>query len=76
MLTIRCSKCKNKLFKYEKIGKGRLLHLWKKRIKEEYLIVRKNNEIFCECGNLIGVDVGIYIKLKKNSITYSGEITK
>ncbi|MGB9749413.1 MAG: hypothetical protein ACPLWB_00990 [Caldisericia bacterium] len=76
MLTIRCAKCKNKLFKYEKIGKGRLLHLWKKRIKEEYLIVRKNNEIFCECGNLIGVDVGIYIKLKKNSITYSGEITK
>jgi len=76
MLTIRCSKCKSKLFKYEKIGKGRLLHLWKKRIKEEFLIVRKNNEIFCECGNLIGVDIGIYIKLKKNSITYSGEIIK
>jgi hypothetical protein len=76
MLTIRCAKCKNKLFKYEKIGKGRLLHLWKNRIKEEYKIVKKDNKIFCECGNLIGVDIGIYIKIKKSSITYSGEIIK
>ena len=76
MLIIRCSKCKNKLFKYEKIGKGNLLHLWKKRIKKEYSIIKSNKNIYCECGNLIGVDEGIYIKLKKSSITYSGEIIK
>lgn len=76
MLTIRCSKCRKKLFKYEKIGKGRLLHLWKSRIKEIYHIVIKDKNYFCECGNLIGVDVGIYIKLKKGSFTYSGEIVK
>ncbi|MBC7194403.1 MAG: hypothetical protein H5U37_01915 [Caldisericia bacterium] len=76
MLTLRCSKCKKKLFKYEKIGEGRLLHLWKNRIKEVYHINKLEDKYFCECGNLIGIDNKIYIRLKKGSFTYTGEIIK
>lgn len=75
MLTIRCFKCKTKLFKYEKIGKGRLLHLWKERIVKDFS-VKENDLIKCPCGNIIGVDKKIYIQLKKGSFTYSGEIKK
>lgn len=71
MLTIKCAKCKAKIFKYLKIGKGRLLHCWRQRIIEDYS-VRAGNEVRCQCGNLIGIDEGKWIKLKRNSFTCSG----
>jgi len=71
MLTIRCAKCKRKLFKYEKIGSGKLQHLWPKRIYEDYS-VREGRNIKCPCGNLIGRDHGVWIKLKPQSFTYTG----
>ncbi len=70
-MIIKCSKCNKKIFKYIKIGKGRLLHCWKDRIVENSSKVDKKN-IRCSCGNLIGIDEGNYIKLKKNSIIIIG----
>lgn len=71
MLTIKCAKCKRKLFKYRKIGKGRLLHLWPDRIIENYS-VREGREVKCECGNLIGIDEDRWIKMKPRAFTRSG----
>lgn len=37
MLTIRCSKCKTKLWKYDKIGQGEVLRCHKARISKWYV---------------------------------------
>ena len=71
MLTIKCAKCKGKVFRYLKIGKGRVLHCWKKRIIKDYSI-HNGNRIVCQCGNLIGIDEGKWIKMKQKSFIYSG----
>ena len=75
MITVKCAKCKKKIFKYAKIGKGKLWHCWKDRIIEDKSI-RKANEIKCQCGSLVGVDEGKWIKMKQHSFTYSGAIKK
>ncbi|MCK4234007.1 hypothetical protein KAX75_06230 [candidate division WOR-3 bacterium] len=75
MLTVKCSKCKRKLYKYLKIGKGRLWHCWRDRIVEDYT-VHEGDRVMCSCGNEIGVNKGKYIKLKQHSFTYKGNITK
>lgn len=36
MLTIKCAYCKTKLYKYLKIGKGKVLRCHKDRIKKIY----------------------------------------
>jgi len=71
MIVIKCAKCRNKAFKYLKVGKGRILHCWKERIIEDYS-VRDGNKVKCQCGNLIGIDEGRWIKMKQRSFTYSG----
>lgn len=74
MLTIKCTKCKQKVFKYVKIGKGKLWHCWKERIVEDNSF-QKENKIFCKCGNLIGIDEKKWIKLKLQEIIVSGTKT-
>jgi len=74
MMIIKCAKCKQKIFKYVKIGKGKLWHCWKDRIIED-LSIHKENNILCKCGNLIGIDEKKWIKLKKHSILISGTKT-
>ncbi len=75
MITIKCTKCKSRILKYKKIGKGRLWHCWKDRIIEDYSI-RDGNEVKCQCGNLIGIIEGKWIKMKKHSFTYSGTVNR
>jgi DNA-directed RNA polymerase subunit RPC12/RpoP len=75
VVVIKCVRCKQKIFKYEKIGKGRIWHCWKHRIKEDYSI-HKGTEIRCSCGNLIGIVEGKWIKMKQNAFEFSGAITK
>jgi hypothetical protein len=70
MLIIKCAKCKQKNFKYVKIGKGRLWHCWKKRIVEDFSI-HEGKKIKCKCGNLLGIDEDKWIKLKQNSFITS-----
>jgi hypothetical protein len=69
MITIKCAKCKGKVFRYEKIGKGRVLHCWKGRIIKDYSI-RHEKKVECKCGNLIGIDEGKWIKMRQHSFIY------
>ncbi len=69
ILIIRCVKCNNKIFKYLKIGEGKVWHCWKGRIIEDYSI-HDGRKVRCKCGNLIGVDEGKWIKLKQHAIKY------
>ena len=69
MLTIRCVKCKSKIFRYLKIGKGRVLHCWKMRVIEDYSI-HDGVSIKCQCGNLIGIDEEKWIKMKQNAFIH------
>jgi len=75
MLTLKCSDCNKKLFKYKKVGKGRVLRCWKERIVEDYC-VHESNEVKCGCGKLIGTDEGSFFKMKQNAFTTSGTRTK
>ena len=67
MIIIKCSKCNKKIFKYLKIGKGKLNHCWTDRIIEN-MSVLNNKNVECKCGNLIGINEENQIKIIKNSI--------
>ena len=75
MITIKCAKCKRKIFRYIKVGKGKIWHCWKDRIVED-LSIHNGKNIQCPCGNFIGVDVGKWIKMKQDAFIYSGVIVK
>ncbi|MBU7012778.1 MAG: hypothetical protein HXS46_19010 [Theionarchaea archaeon] len=75
MIRIRCACCNRKIFRYVKIGKGRLWHCWKERIAADYS-VHQGDQVKCPCGNTIGVDEGKWIKLKPGAFTYSGTIRR
>lgn len=62
IITIRCDKCKNRIFKYKKVGRGHILKCYKSRILEDNAVY-KGTDVLCQCGNEIGVDKGRYIKM-------------
>ena len=72
MLTVKCSACKRKLWKYDKIGQGQVLRCHKDRITKEYSYERKGEKIICQCGKPIGIDKGSSIKMIRNAFIYSG----
>jgi len=74
MLTIKCAKCKRKIFRYVKIGKGKVWHCWKDRIVEDFS-VHEGKNFKCTCGSLIGIDEKKWIKLKQNSFIITGTKT-
>lgn len=74
MLTIKCARCRRKLFRYLKVGKGRVLHCWKTRITKDYSI-REGNRVLCKCGNLIGIEDQKYIKMHRSAFFYTGTKT-
>jgi len=71
MINIKCAVCKRKVYRYLKVGKGRVLHCWKGRIIKDYSISDRG-EVKCHCGNLIGLDEGKWVKMKQHSFIYSG----
>jgi len=78
MLTIKCSKCKSKLFKYKKIGKGKVLRCWKNRITRAYDAKEVNDKLVCsECDNIIGEleenNRGKYYKMNRDEFTFTGK---
>jgi len=75
MITIKCAQCKRKIFKYKKIGKGRVLRCYKDRIVR-YYPVQDGKDVLCLCGQLIGIDEGKWIKMKQNAFEYKGRIIK
>lgn len=72
MLTIKCAICKDKLWKYEKFGKGEVLRCYKSRIKRKYKIQNGGDKILCICGNVVGIDKGPHIKMIKKKFIYTG----
>ncbi len=72
MLTIRCARCRKKLFKYEKIGKGRVLRCFKERISHVQF-VSNSNSLICPCGEVIGEDKGEYYQMDQKQFTYTGK---
>jgi hypothetical protein len=67
MITVRCSECGRDIFRYQKIGKGRLLHCWKMRISTDNSI-HDGHLVKCPCGNVIGRDSGRKINLERGNV--------
>ncbi len=72
MLTIHCSGCKRKLYKYRKVGSGKVLRCHKDKIKQIYNCHFGDEDICCKCGQRIGIDQGSYYKMISNAFTYTG----
>lgn len=72
MLVIRCAACKRKLWKYDKIGQGKVLRCHKDRIARRYQARVALDKIRCVCGKDIGIDKGSHIKMIAKAFTYSG----
>jgi hypothetical protein len=72
VLVIKCSACKKKLWKYDKIGPGEVLRCHKDRIIKIYDKINEDGKIKCSCGKDIGIDKGNYIKMISKAFTYSG----
>jgi hypothetical protein len=73
MLIIRCSACKTKLWRYDKIGPGEVLRCHKARITKQFAeIVEQDHKICCPCGKEIGIDKGPFYKMIAKAFTSSG----
>ena len=72
MLVIKCAKCKAKIFKYRKIGKGRVLRCWKKRIVEDYADWDGAKVKCSKCGATIGNADNLKVRMKQSAFTSSG----
>ncbi len=75
MIVITCARCRQKVLKYKKIGKGRILRCYKDRITRVYS-GQIRNDLRCSCGQLIGIDEGKWYKMKQHAFETSGQITK
>jgi len=73
MLTIKCAKCKTKLFKYKKIGQGRVLRCWKSKITRLYDGELAGKNFLCgNCGNIIAEIKDDCLDMNSDAFTYSG----
>lgn len=72
MLVIKCARCGKKVFKYNKIGKGKILRCYYSRIKNNYSKLEKDEVKCYKCGNTIGLNEGNYIKMNSQEFTYTG----
>lgn len=72
MLVIRCAACKQKLWKYDKIGQGQVLRCHKHRIIRRFRVNQKGDRVKCLCGKAIGIDKGPYIKMIAKAFIYTG----
>lgn len=74
MLVIRCSKCRQKLWKYDKIGQGEVLRCHKERIKQWYKEpIFYEHKICCpKCLQAIGIDKGTFYKMDPKAFMYNG----
>ncbi len=72
MLVLRCTACKRKLWRYDKVGPGEVLRCHKTRIDKFYNVFEREKGIFCSCGRKIGIDKGSYFKMIAKAFTYRG----
>jgi hypothetical protein len=74
MITIRCARCKTRILRYFKKGKGKVLYCYKDRISKWYL--QADKEIRCPCGNLIAIEDGDRYKMIQGAFTFTGTVEK
>lgn len=72
VLVIRCAACKQKLWKYDKVGQGQVLRCHKHRIIRSYRLKQTGDRVQCVCGKDIGIDKGPYIKMIAKAFTHTG----
>jgi len=72
MLTLKCAACKQKLWKYDKIGRGQVLRCHKSRIARIYGFKTRGDKLTCSCGNVVGIDKGSFIKMIDKGFIYTG----
>jgi len=73
MLIIRCAACRQKLWRYDKIGPGEVLRCHKDRIVRIYSEPQAlGHKIFCPCGKEIGIDKGTFFKMIAKAFIYKG----
>jgi hypothetical protein len=73
MLTIKCAACKQKLFKYHKIGSGSVLRCHKDRIQRNFNSMQRAGVLLCSCcGQSIGRDKGSYYSMDRKAFTATG----
>ncbi len=73
MLTIKCARCKTKIMKYKKIGRGNVLRCYKDRITRLYDAEIADNLLQCGgCGNTIGEIEEKQVNMNQDAFTYSG----
>ena len=72
MLLIRCAACKRKLWKYDKIGQGKVLRCHKSRMTRLYDYEEEAQKVKCLCGKEIGIDKGSHIKMIAKAFVYRG----
>lgn len=73
MLTIRCGRCKAKVLKYNKIGQGRVLRCYYKRIKENNGLLEEEKLKCHQCGNTLGILKGGHIAMDQKEFKSSGK---
>ncbi|MBS3772909.1 MAG: hypothetical protein KGY55_01765 [Candidatus Thermoplasmatota archaeon] len=71
MISVTCAACGRELFRYAKIGKGRLWHCWKRRISRS-TVTRDGDLYRCPCGAVIGHDRARKITLEQHAFTATG----
>ena len=72
MLAVCCARCKRKLFRYEKIGEGRLLRCHKTRITRLFAGRLSEAGLVCPCGLEIGRDGGDWIAMLPGRVVTTG----
>jgi hypothetical protein len=72
VLVIKCSACRRKLWKYDKIGPGQVLRCHKDRVVRLCGAKQKGDRVKCLCGKDIGIDKGNYIKMIGKAFTHTG----
>ena len=72
MLTVKCAKCKSRVFKYVKIGQGQLIKCHRDRIAEDNAVYDGEKVLCPKCGNLIGKVDGPRIRLRRSSFVHTG----
>ncbi len=72
MLTVRCAACRQKLWKYDKVGRGQLLRCHKDRITPLHTLPQKDGKIYCFCGKPVGIEKGTSISMISGAFIHSG----
>ena len=72
MLTVKCAKCKSKIFRYLKIGQGQLIKCHRDRIAEDNAVYEEDKVLCPKCNNLIGKVDGVVVRLRRSGFIHTG----